>query len=157
MHRCQLYNPFLVSLKSKHQPILYAYPNAVKSKQISLPYFSPLINRFFFNCTSFTTAAESHLPPFSELLHTNAYCSPKAFLRSICNKRIVGAYLNLLVGKNLHINPTGNQSGDITVHATGWHPPLLYTELGNLRVINDWEKRGGGKKIKKKSSIQYRN
>lgn len=64
---------------------------------------------------------------------------PKAFLRS--NKRIAGAYLNLLAGKNLHINPTGNQSGNITVHATGWHPPPLYTELGKLRVTNDGRKQ----------------
>lgn len=39
MHRCQLYNPFLISLKSKHQAILSAYQNTVKSNHISFPVF----------------------------------------------------------------------------------------------------------------------
>lgn len=80
-----------------------------------------------------TTAAESHLPPYPQLLHTNSYRPPPGFLGTVCNKRIGGAYLNLLVGKDLHINPTGNQSRDITVHAPGWHPPLVHTEFSSLR------------------------
>lgn len=52
-------------------------------------------------------------------------------------EKIAGAYLNLLVGKDLHIHHAGNQSGSITVHARGWHSPswIDKKELGSLRVV----------------------
>jgi len=52
-------------------------------------------------------------------------------------QKIAGAYLNLLVGKDLHIHHAGNQSGNITVHARGWHSPsgIDKKELGSLRVL----------------------
>jgi hypothetical protein len=37
--------------------------------------------------------------------------------------KIAGAYLNLLIVKDLDIHHTGNQSRNITVHARGWHSP----------------------------------
>lgn len=53
--------------------------------------------------------------------------------------KIAGAYLNLLIGKDLDIHHAGNQSGNITVHARGWHSPswIFSKELGNLRVVRD--------------------
>lgn len=53
--------------------------------------------------------------------------------------KIAGAYLNLLIGKDLDIHHTGNQSGNITVHARGWHSPsrLFSQELGDLRAMRD--------------------
>ena len=52
-------------------------------------------------------------------------------------QKTAGAYLNLLVGEDLHIHHTGNQSGNITVHARGWHSPsgMDKNELGSLGVL----------------------
>lgn len=54
-------------------------------------------------------------------------------------RKIAGAYLNLLIGKDLDIHHTGNQSGNITVHARGWHYPSRFfsQELGDLRAVRD--------------------
>lgn len=52
--------------------------------------------------------------------------------------KTAGAYLNLLIGKDLDVHHTGNQSGNITVHARGWHSPSWFAkELGSLRAEPD--------------------
>lgn len=118
------YITFLLSLNSKQKAVLSAYQSGLESNHYSL-----------ISCNADIHALHMYLlvqQDFICLLVLNCYIpipiAVKAFMRSICNKRIAGAYLNLLIGKNLHIHPTGNQSGDITVHATGWHPPLLHTK-----------------------------
>lgn len=120
--RLQLCNIFPVSLNGKQKAVLLAYQNLMKSNHQSLSFavikismhgmcfYQNFICLLLLNCSTPTPI------------------TLKALTRRICNKQIAGAYLNLLIGKNLHIHHTGNQSGDITVHATGWHPPLLYTK-----------------------------
>lgn len=53
-------------------------------------------------------------------------------------QKTAGAYLNLLICKDLDVHHTGNQSGNITVHARGWHSPSWFAkELGSLWVVPD--------------------
>lgn len=60
-------------------------------------------------------------------------------VRATMKNKIAGAYLNLLIGKDLDIHRTGNQSGNITVHARGWHSPswIFNEELGSPWVVSD--------------------
>lgn len=55
---------------------------------------------------------------------------------------IAGAYLNLLIGKDLDVHHTGDQSGNITVHARGWHSPSCFSKRVRQPPSRAWQGDG---------------
>lgn len=67
------------------------------------------------------------------------FCQTTSVTATMKNE-IAGAYLNLLIGKDLDIHGAGNQSGNITVHARGWHSPSWIFNKG-VRQPQNCERR----------------